>query len=415
MSKHRLKTDAIEAGQNTDIGQAVLHLSRCFLQGERFTPDSRLNIEVLWSSLEAHGLGGLAGHLALQGKIDDIRLKEAAEARYMTNLLHNGRVERVVSQITDCCAENLIPVTLLKGPALLKQAYRDQGLRSFGDVDLFFDSRDDILRLLVLQNIEVYNDKGRGSLMQRLRNPGKLDACMNGVDVEMMHLPRLPTDAMQNSLQLHRPFVVPSAEQSINEPDPSFHFVFLILHMLINHFCARLIWFIDLVMLYRERGSAIDWPWVEQELDRLQLRGPASGIIEFCRDSLAATELPQMEPGVEDWNQPFIRYMLQPTTVLSRRLGIQYASGRHKRTLILLNLVGFFLTGEPQGLREASSQATRHMTNRFLNMIDAHWNELAALCRPLCWLLIWPAARLSILAFRQAATKEPMPEPMKNQ
>jgi hypothetical protein len=415
MSKHRLKTEAIDASQNTDIGQAVLNVCRCFLQGERFTTDDCLDINALWTSLEAHGLGGLAGHMALHGKIDHGRLKETAEARYMTNLLHNERVERVVSQISDCCAENRIPVTLLKGPALLKQAYRDQGLRSFGDLDLFFASRGDILQLLESLDIGLFHDKGRGSPLQRLRNPGKLDACIKGVEVEMMHLPRLPTDAMQNSLQLHRPFAVPSTERPIAEPNPSFHFVFLILHMLINHFCARLIWFVDLVLLYRERGSAIDWPWVEQELARLQLRGPAAGIIGFCRDSLGATELPQIQSGVEDWNQPFIRYMLQPTTVLSRRLGIQYASGQRKRTLMLLNLVGFFLTGEPQGLREASSQATRHMTNRFLIMIDAHWNELAALCRPLCWLLVWPVARLSILAFRQAPANKSVPEPLENQ
>lgn len=404
MKKQRLKTKPIsgssEVTQEAQIGPAVLQLVRCFLQQKPYLIEDTLEINHLWKSLEDHGLGGLAGKMALQGQINNSHLKELAEARYMTNLLNNERVNRVVNRLADRCIHERIPVSMLKGPALMHQAYQDQGLRGFGDIDLFFESRSDLLKISHSLPLQKHHDKGRSSLMHRLRNPGKLDIVVDGIEIEMMNVPSLPTDGMQNTLQWNHPYAIPDSPDSIYNPDPSFHFVFLVLHMLINHLCARLIWFVDLVVLYREQQSRINWSWVEQEFERLQMKKVASAIISFCQQELDA-DLPSFKSSQSEWNDPFIDYMLLPDTILSRCLGIQYASHQRKQLLALVNTAGFYLNGDPQNWKEMNSLASQHITHRFLYMVNAQWKPLARLCTPLSCLLVWPFARLSIYHFQK--------------
>jgi hypothetical protein len=408
MKKQRLKTKcntgSTEVTQEADIRQAVLQLVQCFLHEKPFLIEDTLDVNHFWKSLEEHGLGGLAGKMAMQGQINNTNLKQLAEARYMSNLLNNERVNRVVNRVADICIKENISVSMLKGPALMQQAYRDQGLRGFGDIDLFFESRADLLKITKSLPLQKHHDKGRSSLMHRLRNPGKLDIVVDGIEIEMMNVPSLPTDGMQNTLQWNHPYEVPDSEDSIYNPDPSFHFVFLVLHMLINHLCARLIWFVDLIILYREQQSRINWSWVEQEFERLQMKNVASAIIRFCQQILDP-DFHTFKSSQTAWNTPFVDYMLQPDTILSRRLGIQYASHQRKRLLALLNTAGFYLNGDPQHWKEMNSLASQHITNRFLYMINAQYLPLARLCSPVSYLLVWPFARLSIYHFQKVSAR----------
>ena len=403
MKQHLLQTDSvrehIRIGENAAERQAVLQAIRSFLRLKSFNPDTSVDITLLWQCLEGHGLGGMIGQMASRGLIDNSQLREFSESRYLSNILHNERARRVINRIAQVCIENSIPVAMLKGSALLVQGFSDPGLRGFGDVDLFFNSRADILRLIEALPAQHVRDKGRDSIKGRFTDPAKLNINLDGVEIELMHCPVFPTDSMQNTLHYHRPFDVPEREEDLYRPDPSFHFVFLFLHMSINHFCARLIWFLDLVLLYREQKSQIDWQWVEREFDRLQVRQLAGGILGFCRDMLGS-DLPEIKNEERTWNMPFIRYMLLSETVLTSRLGIQYVSFWHRRLLNTFYSVAFYLLGDPQGMRECSSFATRHMVNRFLYAIRIEWEFPARICRPLCTLLLWPFAWLSAVIFR---------------
>jgi hypothetical protein len=238
--KSRAQTELGTVRLEGNVGEEVLRLTRQFLRQESFEVAPELKVSAFCQTLEAHGLAGIAGHMGMQGQIQHLELCEWGENRYMTNLLNNERANRVVDKIAHCCIEHEIPLIMLKGPALIAQAYQDQGLRGFGDIDMFFSSRSDILKLVRLMEVPGFNDKGRSSLGHRFRNPAKMEMQIDGVEVEMMHSPRLPTDGMQNTIQAHQPFATPESTQAIYQPDPSMHFVFLILHMMINHFCTRL-------------------------------------------------------------------------------------------------------------------------------------------------------------------------------
>jgi hypothetical protein len=144
---------------------------------------------------------------------------------------------------------------------------------------------------------------------------------------------------------------------------------------------------------------------VEAEFRRLQLSNLANAVINFCNETLGA-KLPPIRSDEKAWNQDFIRYMLDPETVLSRRLGVQYALDSHQQIqLYLLNAVGFYLSNDPQGVSEAGSMATRHMTNRFLYAINVSSDALAWLFRLFCWVVFWPIARLTANSFRQVHRK----------
>jgi len=74
-------------------------------------------------------------------------LKEKWEKAYFGNFLRNEEYFDILKKLLNRCEKEGIPVIVLKGPALIGRIYKDSGLRTVSDLDIFC-SRDD-LRLIV--------------------------------------------------------------------------------------------------------------------------------------------------------------------------------------------------------------------------------------------------------------------------
>jgi hypothetical protein len=64
------------------------------------------------------------------------------KAQYVTNAFHNRLARESIDEIGAVLSSEQIPVILMKGAALLRTLYDDQGLRTLCDVDLLVDERD---------------------------------------------------------------------------------------------------------------------------------------------------------------------------------------------------------------------------------------------------------------------------------
>ncbi len=301
----------------------------------------------LWEVTEKHGLGGFIGCQSIRQSQPDAQPQHAA-ARYYTNMISHERSKRVCAKVAEAARAESIGVAVLKGPALVEQAYGDGGLRGYGDIDLFVGSRDEALRLLAKLKCSDVFEKGVHGLSARLREPGKIAATLDGVTLELMYAVSAPTDPMQALLERHREalLTVPDGVAELLDPDPGLHFVFLILHMAVNHMVSRLIWYWDLAMLVQAQRARIDPQWIARELEALQVVNLACSVSRVCqRDWDIVLPVPVACPG---WNQPFLRYATKPEVVLHRRLNVWGVSTFGKLYLRTVHGAALYLLCDPQ-------------------------------------------------------------------
>ena len=90
-----------------------------------------------------HGLVPIL-YRALQGQTASVPAEwlQVFTAEYVTNAFHNTLAQASVDEIVAILSVERIPVIVMKGAALLRTLYDDQGLRILSDVDLLVDERD---------------------------------------------------------------------------------------------------------------------------------------------------------------------------------------------------------------------------------------------------------------------------------
>lgn len=302
----------------------------------------------VWPALEMHGLGGIAGHGIVQGLFQTGAMDHGARSRYYTNLLRHEKSVRLCVALTEAARTEGIGLSVLKGPALTTQAYGDGGLRGYGDVDLFVRTRNDALRLLARLGCHTIVEKDIHGLSSRIREPGKVGAEYGGVTLEVMYPVAAPADPMQALLCRHADSIlrVPDGLPGLLDPDPNLHFMFLVMHMAINHMCSRLIWYWDLVMFAEAQSKRLDADWLARELQVFQILGVASAVGAVCkRHWNAVLPLPAPKKG---WNQPFLSYATRPSVILDRKLDLWSASRLRKLLLRTLYAAGLYLMCDPQ-------------------------------------------------------------------
>ena len=110
-------------------------------------PDATRLAECDWTRFALlarhHGIGPILFR-ALQERAASVPAEwlQIFKAEYVTNAFHNQLAQASVDEIGAVFSSERIPVILMKGAALLRTLYDDQGLRTLCDVDLLVDERD---------------------------------------------------------------------------------------------------------------------------------------------------------------------------------------------------------------------------------------------------------------------------------
>jgi hypothetical protein len=191
---------------------------------------------------------------------------------------------------------------------------------------------------------------------------------LDGWTVEINYQATEFTDPMQDYLNEHAEqiFKVPDSVDDFLNPPPDVHFVYLMMHMSINHFCSRYIWFVDLVMLVRKQGSLIDMNTISTHLKSVGILNVGSGICAFCQRYITH-DFPAIDGGKLVWNNRFHRGLLNPLTVITRmhtlkhRNALSYFFGYCEITAV------FFLIGDCEGnLFSFKSLEAKRSSARFM-------------------------------------------------
>lgn len=370
---------------------ALMDLPRAWLEKRPWTPVDNCDPDKLWEYIDGHGMGGILGMLATVNLVHGGLQFESAQKRYYSNTLHYEQSLLICGQIAQAAKKEGIPVALLKGPAIVKQAYPDAGQRAYGDIDIFVQSRNDALRLVnALSSIDTFSE--HQGFLKRIKNPGEVRTVIGGWILEIS-FPEIPyADPIQDYLNAegNDVFRVHDDLDSLLNPNPSVHFTYLIMHMVINHFCSRTIWFLDLVALVRSREEDMDWNRITHDLGRVGLLNVAAHVSEYCRLHIDPN-FPSMESDRKGWNDGFIRRLLQPTSVVNNRHCLQHAGFLPRVYAYASNTADFYLIGDSKKKRWL---ATRRSAARFLYGAGINNHFMISLTKVLSVLLVFTLACL---------------------
>jgi hypothetical protein len=239
-----------------------------------------------------------------------------------------------------------IPFTVIKGPALHESVYTDSGIRSHADIDVLVPSRTDALRLIRALGLVEATDRYNSRLRKRLIQSGRVHTNCMGWPVEFMYPIRWPCDPMFSLLERHcdQLLKIPASESMLSVPPPELHLLLLIAHTAI-HMCSRWIWYLDLAMLLSRHRERIDLPWIEKELDRLQLLNISAGISQFCRRYIDS-RFPILRSGAPGWNTPLQQVMVSHQQVQGL-ISVYHSGGWRRYFTGFLSPTRYFLITDP--------------------------------------------------------------------
>ncbi len=346
--------------------------------------------EKILNYLNYHGLGGIFGKMNLEGQIINSP-NNSLQQVYFTNSINHEKTLSLCKKMVEICALHKIPISILKGPALSHDVFEDSGLRSYGDIDIFTDTRENAIKLLSELGSDGFNDKGEDTFTGRLKDPHKLSAVINGIELEIMYLNDQVIDPMHEFLSRNRQKIlaIPEKLSDLLSPEPSIHLVFLLLHMGVNHLCSRLIWFIDLIVLYKEKKHCIDIEWINSELKSLELESLSSEISIFCKQYLS-DEFPLISEHSKQWNSSFIRFTLMPKSVINARFKLKKGGCLHRYLILFLYpFVNFLIGNTDRPIKNLAMQRTSNRLSHGLRSSSGKVSYIAsiALLLPISWLI----------------------------
>jgi len=370
-------------------GMALFDLMKCWRRNKPWGLGKAADPEKLWHYAGLHGLGAVAGAVGLEMGDDPGKVTDQASDIYFSGMIRHERAIKVCAKIEQAAQSGGLHVVALKGPTLVGQAYGGQSARQYGDIDLFIPSQKEAWLLLeaigAAESARLMDGSGFWS---RLQNPGKIEADFDSFLLEITCLEGAPSDPMLELFHRRHDRLFGAGLLS---PDPSAHFVYLLLHMLTHHLCARLIWWMDLVALH-DQGS-LDMPWIVEELKALELSGTAGNMSAFIQTWIDPSFpcLGKIERG----RRGFLLVMMNHEVVFNRALGPQYVTPLKNGMLYMVYLVLYFLIGDKAGFAGAlRSNAARWMAARYARGFGFDFRFLIKVIQWVAALLIWPLSRI---------------------
>jgi hypothetical protein len=365
------------SGKETDF---LLELMYSSYHQSRVEAGPGYNWPLLWEYVDRQGLGGILGGLCLDELIElPGPVEQHATHRYFSTQMHYAQAERCCMAIQEAAVGLDLPVTVLKGPALVHQAYADKGVRQFSDIDLFAGCLDDVKKLCgVLGAKEIKSFEKQGYL-HRL---GESECCgyqLDNWELEFRYPVSPAGEPMFDLLNYHRDALiqVPRGEFAILEPDPELHLVFLIQHMAIHHLLSRFFWFYDIAVFLRGHPG-LDLEKVERELVRFGQLNVACVVTEFCHNHIDSS-LPMLKPLKRGWNLPAMQSFAEPVHIVSGKYGIYHKRLSAKIFAYLVGVVSFYLVADSGGGASAVFSGTRWTCCRIAQSLG-----LKRTMRPFC-------------------------------
>jgi len=378
----------------TEESASLLGLFAAWRDGHRWprAPLPFERSELLWQYAERQGLGGIVGSLAAEERLTNRHLEIQGHDRYLSNVLHASRAAQLWRRIHNASRKLGVPIAFVKGPTLVRSAWKDEGIRSFGDLDIFLPSAE-------AAEVLVADLKGdadpHGPLSWSRMSPGKAHLEVDGWQLELcvpMGPPRGPAFEMM-ARHPDRLFSLPESDEAPAAPEPSFHFVFMLQHLM-QHRCSRLIWSFDLAAFHSLNRDHIDVAWVAEEIAALEHRSAAWHVGEFIRNSLEGT-FPDLGLPKAGWNTPMHRRMTEPDTMLRGELEVFHRSWWRRQRGRLADLTRHLLITDAASHHPLRSCAASRWTATTFTALSgkirpalARWLE-----RPVFW-VTYTAARL---------------------
>ena len=264
-----------------------------------------------------HGLGPILFR-ALHGRADSVPAEwlQIFKAEYVTNAFHNQLAQQSVDQIGALFSSEQIPVILMKGAALLRTLYDDQGLRTLCDVDLLVDERDveraDTLmqaRGLKLPVSEEVGSRCHYSLVYCWQQPRTV-----------------PVELHWRIFERYRPYVfdldevraqarpLPGMPPNVLVMAPEHELAHLCMHLdrhaiayrslirrknwcellLLPQGSGRLTWLYDIALYLQRRSALIDWGKFVDTARRWAIDGRVYATLELSRRALGVGPPPEV-------------------------------------------------------------------------------------------------------------------------
>ncbi len=249
----------------------LVEMTACYVHGTRWQMSEANNLHTFNMYAKEHGVQGVVTALdnmgfLVQSKEEDTSLSN----QYIANLIQHERFSQLLKKINAICDNRNIKYSVFKGPALVDQVYADGGVRSYGDIDIFIESREELERLLedeFFQNDEIIITEQPNSFS----HPGRVHVSVNDLPIEFFFPIDVLCDPMFDFIAQHRQeFFTDNQDYGYYVPPKTIHFIFLLLHLQ-KHLCTRHLWHLDIVLFFHLFQNDIDMHFVHRELERLQL------------------------------------------------------------------------------------------------------------------------------------------------
>ena len=304
-------TTRMEPRSDAGFGEQLLALSRAWLRGDRTWCPATTELPALWNLARRHGVDGLAGGLAAAGAALPAPWKDTAFGVYGTNTLRFQQSLHLGRKICDAAQSAGIPLSFVKGPALVT-AYGDEGVRGFGDLDVLVPDGDTARALAGRCGMELLHGTVDTPpfFWQRAKDIGRVKAGTGHFEVEFT-FGSIPANEPLHEMCRHWPerYLLPAdAGEPFPVPAPEAHLLFLLQH-LAQHWCDRLIWRVDFTVLMR--SGNFDADWLEHAAERLEKRKLLRGITGFCHRHLDEA-VPELGRGTMGWKDGLYLSLLAP-------------------------------------------------------------------------------------------------------
>ncbi|MBN2436399.1 MAG: nucleotidyltransferase family protein [Spirochaetes bacterium] len=380
---------------NRSGSEDLFTLITAWLGNRLWSPSKNTDPKLLWNYIELHGLGGIAGKMTQLENIDCDYISDCGWERYLANTMHHARALKTCKRINDIANSKNYHVGIMKGPALAEHVYKDGGVRSYSDIDIYTDSKKTAQSL-----IEAVN----GNTLTRSTNKHhrfgdtlKIDAKIDGWICEFTYPRNYSSDPMYDLINEYIDQIVcNNTNQTIlNSVDPTIHMIYLILHMVIGHFYSRLIWFVDIEILYGEYKSKIDFDKIENILSKLQMANAAHYVLDFCKSNFESS-IPQIALRGSNNKFSFHTTCLANKNIIHRRYSLDHIKKSRILNNYFLISFKFFLFADKTPLF-GKNNAARWTTRRALNPFYIHNNIIFIFTKHCISLLFFITAKLFTL------------------
>jgi hypothetical protein len=303
--------------------EIVLALLRASL-GTGPLPDATRLAECDWRYFSIlsrhHGVGPIL-YRALHERAASVPAEwmQIFKAEYVTNAFHNQLAQTSVDKIGARFSSEQIPVIVMKGAALLRTLYDDQGLRILGDVDLLVDERDveraDTqlqtwgFKLSPSENAEEVGSRCHYSLLYCWQLPRTVPVELHWRIFERYRPYVFDLDAVRAQA---RPF--PGTPPNVLVMAPEHELAHLCLHLdrhaityrtlvgrtdwcellLLPQGLGRLAWLYDIALYLQRRNELIDWDSFVETARRWAIDGRLYATFEMARRALGVGPPPEV-------------------------------------------------------------------------------------------------------------------------